>query len=113
VRKTTKDQDVVFSPGTLRKHKLSFEEKHLAMKTAEAIDTRVVRVDMASGKDPYVVNIGLNPDLVEASKVTGVNIAREIMKRVHDDYTRHKDRPMLVKFFDDAKSVVKDVLKEK
>ncbi|UCD02833.1 MAG: hypothetical protein JSV63_03555, partial [Candidatus Aenigmatarchaeota archaeon] len=113
VKKVTKDQDVIFGEGTLKKHKLSFEEKHLAMETSNAIDTHVVRVDMSPGKRPYVVNIELNPNLIEPSKVTGVNIPREIMKCVHQDYTQHKDKPVLMRFFEDAKSVVKDILKGK
>jgi glutathione synthase/RimK-type ligase-like ATP-grasp enzyme len=113
IKKNTKEQDVVFGSGTYKSQKLSVEAKQLAIETAEAIDTHVVRVDMSLKEGPKVVNIELNPDLIEPSKVTGVKIPEKIIGSVHANYKEHKEKPILMKFFEDAKSVVKDVLKEK
>jgi glutathione synthase/RimK-type ligase-like ATP-grasp enzyme len=113
VKKSTKDQDVIFAPGTFKSHKLTVEAKQLALKAAAAIDTQIVRVDMSLKGDPKVVNIELNPELVGPSKATRTNIPKEIIERMHDNYKLHAEKPMLMKFFEDAKSVVKDVLKNK
>ena len=113
VKKKTKDKDVVFSPGEYRSHKISVETKHLAIEAARAIDAQVVRVDISINGEPRVVNVDLSPDLMAPSKVTGVNLPKEVIEHIHDNYRRHQDKPMLMKFFEDAKSVMKDVLKDK
>ncbi len=113
VKKSTKEQDVIFSPGKLKAHNLSVEAKQLALKAAAAIDTQIVRVDMSLKGEPKVVNIELNPELQAASSVTKVNIARKTIECMHENYRRHQEKPMLVKFFEDAKSVMKDVLRGK
>ncbi|MCD6495796.1 MAG: hypothetical protein J7K54_00845 [Candidatus Aenigmarchaeota archaeon] len=113
VKKVTKDQDYVFGPGEFRKQKISVDIRQLALETAEAIDTHIVRVDMSVKREPVVVNIELNPDLIMPSRVTGVDLPAKIIESVHKSYTEHMDKPMIMKFFEDAKSVVKDVLRER
>lgn len=113
VKKITKEQDVIFAHGSYKSHKLSIDEKHLALETASAIDAQIVRVDMSVNKEPRVVNIELNPDLTGPSKVTGENIPAKIIESFHEGYQSNQDKPMLMQFFDDAKSVVKDVLNNK
>lgn len=113
VKKVTKEQDVIFASGSLKSQKLDVEVKHLAMEAAEAIDTQITRVDISTNKEPRVVNIELNPGLMEPSKVTGVNIPEKIMESMHRNYEAHLDKPVLMRFFDDAKSVVRDVLRKK
>lgn len=112
VRKVTKEQDVVFAQGSLKSHKLDIEVKHLALDAAEAIDTQITRVDISLGKEPEVVNIELNPGLMESSRVTKVNIPEMIMESMHKNYKEHQEKPILMRFFEDAKSVMKDVLEK-
>ncbi len=113
VKKVTKDRDIIFGEGKYKSFKLSVEAKQLALETADAIDTHVIRVDMSLRDGPKVVNIELNPDLIAPSRITKVNIPAKIIESVHQNYREHMEKPFLMKFFEDAKSVVKDVLKEK
>ena len=71
-----------------------------------------------SGGDTIIEmgNIGLCRDpegLARISKATGVNIPARIIESIYDNYTSYKEKPMLLKFFEDAKSVMRDVLKTK
>ncbi len=113
VKKKTKEKDVIFSKGDYKNHKPDVETKHLALEAAKAIDTQIARVDISVNGGPKVVNISLSPDLMVPSQATGVNLPKEIIHQIYENYKRHKERPMLMKFFEDAKSVVKDVLKDK
>jgi len=113
VKKNTKEQDIIFAAGAYKSQKLSVEARQLALDAATAIDTQLVRVDMSLKDEPRVVNIELNPDLIGPGKVTKVNIPRKIIECMHDNYVQHAEKPMLMKFFEDAKSVVKDVLTKK
>lgn len=113
VKKKTKEKDLVFSKGDLKNQKINIETRHLALETAKAIDTQIVRVDISLNGDPKVVNVNLNPDLIRPSKVTGVDLPKETIHRIYENYRKHREKPMLMKFFEDAKSVVKDVLKDK
>ena len=113
VRKKTDEKDIIFAKGKYKKHKLSAEEEQLALDATKAIDTQVARVDICTDAEPRVANIDLNPGLVSASKVIGVDMPRLVMESVHENYKSHTERPMLIKFFEDAKSVVNDILKSK
>jgi glutathione synthase/RimK-type ligase-like ATP-grasp enzyme len=113
VKKKTKEKDVVFSRGDYKNHKPDVETKHLALEASKAIDTQLARVDVSINGDPKVVNISLSPDLMTPSKATGISLPREIIRQIYENYRRHKEKPMLMKFFEDAKSVVKDVFKDK
>lgn len=113
VRKKTKDTDVLFAPGEFKKHKLSIDAEQLAIDTVRSMGSHVARVDMSMNGEPRVVNVELRPDLISPSRATGVNIPRKIIGSIHENYTRYKEKPMLLKFFEDAKSVVRDVLHSK
>jgi len=113
VKKTTKEKDVVFGKGEIKNHKIDVEIKQLALDTAKAIDAKILRVDIALNSEPKVVNVNLNPNLILPSKVSGVDIPKKIVESIHYNYDIHKGKPLILKFFDDAKSVVKDVLKTK
>lgn len=113
VKKKTKDRDVLFSPGEIKKHNPSIEEKHLALEAARAVDAHIAKVDISTNGEPRVVNIDLNFDMIKPSNVTGVNIPEKIINSVYENYKSHKEKPMLFKFFEDAKSVMKDALKTK
>ncbi len=113
VKKKTKEHDIVFAKGDYKNHKPDVETEQLALEAAKAIEAQVARVDIALDGGPKVVNINLNPDIIRPSEVTGVNIAKKIVEAVERNYTAYRERPMLMRFFDDAKSVVKDVLKTK
>ena len=113
VKKKTKETDVVFASGELKKQNIDLKTKQLAIDAAKAIDAQVARVDIGLNGEPRVVNIELNPDLSAASKAVDKNLAELVMKSIRENYTTHQQKPMLMKFFDDAKSVVKDVLKTK
>lgn len=113
VQKKTKEKDVIFAPGEYRKKKPSLEVKDLALEAARAIDAKVVRVDISLNKEPKVVNVELNPDLIAPGKAAGVNIPENVINYILQSYKVHKEKPMLMRFFEDAKSVVKDVLKGK
>lgn len=112
VRKVSRKEDPVFGEGVYKPHRLSYEARELALQTAEAIDTHVLRVDMTLKGGPRVVNIELNPNLASPSKVAGVNIPALTMKNVYANYRRIADKPMLVRFLKDARSVVKDFFRE-
>jgi glutathione synthase/RimK-type ligase-like ATP-grasp enzyme len=112
-RKKTREKDVVFSKGELKNHKADIETRHLALEAANAVDTQIARVDISLNGEPKVVNVNLNPGLVEPSRATGVNLPKETVKNIHENYRKHAEKPMLMRFFEDAKSVVKDVLKDK
>ncbi len=113
VKKKSKEKDLVFSAGDLKKTKIDMEVKHLALETARAIDTQLARVDISTSPELCVANVHLCPGLISASKVTGINLPGEIMSRIHENYNVNKEKPLLMKFFEDAKSVMKDVLKNK
>ncbi len=113
VKKKTKEQDAIFANGTFKSQKLSVEAKQLAIDAATAMDTQIVRVDMSLKGEPRVVNVELGPDLVAPSKVTRVNIPEKVVEALHVNYKQHLEKPMIVKFFEDAKSVMKDVMKER
>lgn len=113
VKKKTKEKDVIFSKGDFKNHKPDVETKHLAIEAAKAIDTQIARVDISINGEPKVVSMHLAPNLITHSKATGINLPKEIINHVYENYKRHKEKPMLMKFFEDAKSVVKDVLKDR
>ncbi len=113
VKKKTKEPDIIFSPGEYKNNKIGLEVEQLALEAAKAVDAQVARIDISLNSEPKIVNINLNPDLVRPSKVTETDIPERIIDSVHKNYGIHKERPLLMKFFDDAKSVVKDVLKTK
>ena len=113
VKKKTKEKDVIFSKGDFKNHKPDIETRHLALETAKAIDAQIARVDISLNGNPKVVNVNLNPSLIEPSKVTGTDLPKEIIRHIYESYRKHKEKPMLMKFFEDAKSVMKDVLKNK
>jgi len=113
VKKKTKEADAVFASGELRNQKLDGETEQLALDAAKAIEAQVARIDIALGKVPKVANVELNPNLIAPSKVTGVDLPKKIISAVKANYRAHRERPMLMKFFEDAQSVVKNVLKTK
>jgi len=111
--KKTKEKDVVFARGELKGKKVSTEVRELALEAARSIDAKVARIDIGLNKTPKVVNVELNPDLIAPGKVTGVNIPERVINYIYQSYKIHQERPLLMRFFDDAKSVVRDVLKGK
>jgi glutathione synthase/RimK-type ligase-like ATP-grasp enzyme len=113
VRKKTKEMDVVFGEGEMKKQKINSEIEHIALDAARAIEAQVARIDLTLTPEPKIVNVELNPNLTRPSKVTGVNLPGKIINSIHENYKAHTEKPMLIKFFEDAKSVVKDVLKTK
>lgn len=113
VKKKTKEKDIIFAPGEFKKHKIDIEVKELAKEATRAIESQIARVDISLGDKPKVVNIDLNPELISASKVLDVNLPEKIIKSVYNNYKNHQQRPLLVKFFEDAKSVAKDIFKAK
>lgn len=113
VKKVTKEKDIVFGAGEIKKHKTDLETEDLALEVARAMNASVMRVDISLNGSPKVVNIELNPELIEASTVSDVNIPRMMMKTIHNNYNNHVEKPVLVKLFEDAKSVMRDVFKEK
>lgn len=113
VKKKTREPDIIFSPGEYKNHKPDPEVRELALDAARAVDAHVARVDISTNPEPRIVSMDLNPELIRPSKVTGINIPMKIIESVYNNYTDHLEKPLLMKFFDDAKSVVKDVLKTK
>lgn len=112
-KKKTKERDVVFAKGSLKAMKASIELEHVALQAASAVETTIARVDVSLEKEPRVVNIDLNPNLILPSQATGVDVPSKIMHAVEENFESHRKKPMLIKFFEDAESVVKDVLKAK
>lgn len=112
VRKVSKKEDPVFGESRYKPFKLDYEARELALQTAEAIDTHVLRVDMTLKGGPRVVNIELNPNLVTPGAAAGVNIPALTMKNIYANYRRIEDKPMLFRFLNDARSVVKDFFRE-
>lgn len=113
VKKKTKEPDVIFSPGDYKSTKIGFDVEQLALDAAKSVDAQIARVDISLNGEPRIVNVDLNPDLITPSNVTGINIPEKIIESIHNKYNEHREKPLLMKFFDDAKSVVKDVLKTK
>ncbi len=113
VEKRTKEKDVVFAKGDLKGRKPTTELRELALEAARAIDAKVARIDISMGKAPKVVNVELNPGLIEPGRAAGANVPERVISHVHQSYKAHQEKPLLMKFFDDAKSVVRDVLKGK
>lgn len=113
VKKKTKEKDVVYAAGELKKQGIDLKTRQLALDAAKAIDAQVAKIDITLNGEPKVANVELNPDLEAASKAVGKNLAEMVIKSVKENFTVHQQKPMIMKFFDDAKSVVKDVLKTK
>lgn len=112
-RKKSKEKDVVFGEGEYKKFKLDIKTKQLALDAAKAIEAHVCRIDIGINGEPQVVNVSLNPDLVSPSKVVGADLPALVIENIRKSYDAHKEKPMLMKFFDDAKSVVNEVMKTK
>jgi glutathione synthase/RimK-type ligase-like ATP-grasp enzyme len=113
MKKKTKEPDVVFSPGDYKSTKIGLDVEQLALDTAKAVDAQIARIDISLNDEPKIVNVDLNPDIINPSNVTGVNIPEKMIESIYNKYNEHKGKPLLMKFFDDAKSVVKDVLRTK
>jgi glutathione synthase/RimK-type ligase-like ATP-grasp enzyme len=113
VRKKSKAKDALFGPGELKSQKLSLDAEQLAIDTANSMDTHFARVDMSVEGTPKVVNVELCPSLIEPSKVSGVNIPSRMLDVLKQNYTSYSEKPLLLKFFEDARSVVRDVLKSR
>lgn len=113
VKKKTAERDIVFAAGKIKKQRVSVELEHFALEAAKAINAQIIRVDISMEKTPRIVNIDLNPNLIDPSKVTGVNLPKEIVSTLSSNYKAHMQKPVLMKFFEDARSVVKDVLRTK
>jgi glutathione synthase/RimK-type ligase-like ATP-grasp enzyme len=113
VKKKTKSTDVLFGPGELRNHRMGMEAEQLALDVASTMDTQIARVDISLNGSPRVINVELCPGLIDPSKVAGINIPKKIIELLKQNYTSYTEKPMLLKFFEDAKSVMRDVLKSK
>jgi gamma-F420-2:alpha-L-glutamate ligase len=113
VKKKTEEKDIVFSKGKIKPFKLNPEIEQLALDTAKSIEAQIARVDIATSDTPRVVNVELNPSFIAPSKVIKENLVEKIINGVYENYKAHKEKPVLMKFFEDAKSVMKDVLKGK
>ncbi len=114
IKKTSEEKDIIFSAGKIKNiGNIKPEIKQLALETAEAIDTQMARVDISLNSEMKVVNIDLNPNLMSVSKVSKLDMPKRVMENIYENYKKHKDKPLLMKFFEDAKSVVRDVLKNK
>ena len=113
VKKRSKEKDVVFAEGELKRQKIDLTTQQLALDAAKAVEAEIARVDISLNGEPGVVNIELNPSLTSAGKAVGANLPEMVMKSVSNNYGAYQQKPMLMKFFEDAKSVVKDVLKTK
>lgn len=113
VEKRTREKDVIFAEGELKGKNPSSEVRELALEAARAIDAKVARIDISMNKTPRVVNVELNPDLIAPGKASKANIPERVINYIHQSYKVHQERPLLMRFFDDAKSVVRDVLKGK
>ncbi len=113
VKKKTKERDVVFAKGELKKQNIDPAIEQLALDASKAIEAEVVRIDISPEKEPKVVNVELNPGLINASKATKINLAEKFISSIYENFRNYQQRPLLMRFFEDAKSVVKDVLKAK
>ncbi len=113
LKKKTKEKDVVFSGGDYKSAKICVETEHLALEAASAVEAQVVRVDISTEDEPRVANMELNPDLMVPSRVAGINAPQKVVESLHENFEAHLKKPLLVKFFEDARSVMKDVLKSK
>jgi len=113
VKKKSKEKDIVFSPGEYKHTKIGIETERLALDAAAAVEAQIARVDITMEKEAKVVNIDLNPDFMTLSKVIGTNIPEKVIHSLYENFEAHLKKPLLVKFFEDASSVVKDVLKTK
>jgi len=111
VKKKTKEKDVVFAEGEKKKQKIDKTVQQLALDACSAIDSQIARIDISLDDEPSVVNIELNPSLTGAGQAVGENLPRLVIDSIKENYVRHQQKPVLMKFFEDAKSVVKDVLK--
>ncbi len=113
VKKKTDAKDIVFAPGRLGKYKPNIETEHIAIETAKTLSASIARVDLSLDKKPRVVNVNLNPPIIAPSKVTKTNLAERFIHTVYEKYKDHEQRPALMRFFEDAKSVLKDAFKTK
>ena len=113
VKKKTKEKDLVFASGEIKSCKIDLETQHLALDTARAIEAQNARIDIALGGKPRIVGVDLNPNLISPSRATGVDIPKKLIESLKANFKAHREKPMLMKFFEDAGSVVKDVLKTK
>ncbi|RLI96626.1 MAG: hypothetical protein DRO99_04160 [Candidatus Aenigmatarchaeota archaeon] len=113
VKKKTNEKDIVFAKGELKKSKIDLKTQQLALDAAKAIESHIARVDISLKGEPRVVNIETSPGLISPSEAVGEDLTKKIVLSIKDNYEEYKQKPMLMRFFDDAKSVVKDVLKTK
>jgi glutathione synthase/RimK-type ligase-like ATP-grasp enzyme len=113
-RKIAKEGDLMLSKGVIEKCDISTEIEKLILDALDVIEASVARVDITTDPEPRIVNIELNPSIKKATDVSGINIAKRIMENVYKNYQEHsiKQKPIVMEFIEDAKSVVKDLTKK-
>ena len=115
VKKVTKEKDMLIYKGQLHKYEIDSDVEKLALDVADTIESHLARVDISLEPKPKVVNVDLNPSLVKASEALGVNLAKKAMENIHNNYKENevKQKPLIVEFIRDAKSVVRDLTSKK
>ena len=76
----------VSSGGIAKPCNLTEEEKEICLKSAEAVKSKILAVDMIRSKNgPKVIEVNLNPGLVGITEATKINIANKIARFCHNE----------------------------
>lgn len=87
----------IHSGGARKPHKLTDEEKKLAIRSAKAIGAEICGVDILNAKFPSVIEINLSPSLSAISETTGKNVVREVAKILYKRTKEFKESERLRK----------------
>ncbi|HLD02887.1 MAG TPA: RimK family alpha-L-glutamate ligase [Candidatus Nanoarchaeia archaeon] len=74
----------IHSGGKGLKIEIDAEVERLAVLSAKAVGADVCAVDILKGRKPVVLEVNLSPGLQGITKVTGINVAREIARFLHE-----------------------------
>lgn len=82
----------VHAGGTRKEHKLTKEERKLAIKSAKSIRAEICGVDILNSKQPSVIEVNLSPSLHSVKEVSGVDVLDVIAKFLHDQTVKFNEK---------------------
>jgi ribosomal protein S6--L-glutamate ligase len=82
----------IHAGGKREGHKLTNEQKKMAILSAKTIKADICGVDILNSKDPSVIEINLSPAVHSLQEVTGKNVLNEIAKELYKKTIKFKEK---------------------
>lgn len=83
--------------GKRKTHKLTKEEKKLAIQSAKTVGADICGVDILNAKKPSVIEVNLSPSLTNLEDVTGKNVIKEVAKALYEGTKNFKESKRRIK----------------